>query len=106
MSRLITDEIILDIVDKGLAALGESPKQAMWYHLEKDFKFERQKVPENLEAFEGVLQKFFGLGYSFLESLFRQQLREATGEDLKGYKTFVDCVRGLRAKAKTIKYKP
>ena len=75
MSQLITDEIVLDVIDKGFSALGESPKRAIWYYLEKELKFARHQVPENLDAFEGALQKFFGLGYNFLESLFRQQLQ-------------------------------
>ena len=99
MTSVVTDEMILDVIEKGLSALGESPKQAIWYCLEKDFKFERHKVPENLDSFEETLRKFFGLGYSFLESLFRKHLEEATGEDLQGYNTFSDCIRGLRDSA-------
>jgi hypothetical protein len=103
MSELIKDEIILDTIDKGLNLLGENPKCALWFCLEKDFKFDRHKVPENLEAFEEALKSFFGLGYNFLESFFRQHLQKATGEDLKDYKTFADCVRGLRKKAEKVK---
>jgi hypothetical protein len=99
MPQPVTDEIILDVIDKGFSALGDSPKQAIWYCLEKDYKFERDKVPENLEAFEEALKRLFGLGYNFLEALFRQHLHEATGEDLQSYKTFADCVCGLRKKA-------
>src|SRR5665647_460858 len=106
MSQLITDEIILDVIDKGFNLLGENPKQALWFCLEKDFRFDRQKVPENLEAFEETLKGFFGLGYNFLEAHFRQQLHKATGEDLQGYKTFADCIRGLRKKAENAKEQP
>ena len=103
MSQLLTDKMILDTIDKGLNLLGENPKQALWFCLEKDFKFDRNKVPENLEAFEETLKGFFGLGYTFLEALFRQQLQKATGEDLQVYKTFSDCVQGLRKKNKNPK---
>ena len=102
MSIKITDELVIEIIDKGFSALGDSPKQAIWYCLEKDFKLERQKVPEKLEAFEETLKRFFGLGYSFLEGLFRQNLQEATGEDLQCYKSFAGCVRGLRKKAENV----
>ena len=102
MSRNVTDEMVLDVIDKGLSALGESPKQAIWYYLEKDFKINSHQLPENLDAFEGALQKVFGLGYSFLESLFRQQLHETTGKDLQGYKSFADCVRSLRMKTELV----
>lgn len=103
MSHPLTDEIILDAIDQGLSALGENPKKALWYCLEKDFKIDRHKVPENLEAFEETLKGFFGLGYSFLEALFRQHLQNATGEDLKCYKSFADCIRGLRKKTENAK---
>jgi hypothetical protein len=102
MSQPVTNEIILDAIDKGLSSLGDCPKQAIWYRLEKDFKLDRNKVPENLDAFEETLESFFGLGYRFLESLFRQYLKEATGEDLQCYRTFADCISGLRKKTESI----
>jgi hypothetical protein len=99
MNKLEIDDIVIKAIDKGLSALGESPKQAVWYCLEKDFKLDRTKVPENLKAFEETLKKFFGLGYGFLDALFRVNLQQATGENFEGYKTFADCVQALRVKA-------
>jgi hypothetical protein len=64
--------------------------------LEKDFKFDRNKVPENLEAFAEVLEKFFGLGHKFLDALFMKHLQEFVGEDLQRYGSFAGAVRGLR----------
>jgi len=55
-----------------------------------------------IKAFEEALQKLFGLGYIFLESLFLKHLHNATGEDLQGCKTFADCVRSLRMKAEAV----
>ena len=54
LTKQITDKIILEAIDKGLSLLGENPKQALWYCLEKDFKFDRQKVPENLKLLKKV----------------------------------------------------
>jgi hypothetical protein len=99
MTSGIIDDVILTAIDKGLASLGESPKQAIWFCLEKDFNFDRNKVPENVEAFAKVLQSFFGLGYNFLESIFIENLSEATGEDLSSQLSFVECVTRLRMKA-------
>ena len=98
MSQIITDEIILEVIDKGLSVLGESPKQAVWYYLENSLSFKRNKVPENIEEFEKALQDFFGLGYSFLRNILLQQLQEITGEDLHYYATFADCIKNLRKK--------
>ena len=99
MSTNFSDQMVNDIIEKGLNSLGESPKNALWFCLEKDFGFNRQKVPETLEAFQQTLQKFFGLGYSFLDALFRNYLSEATGEDLGNYSSFADCINFLRKKA-------
>ena len=97
MSQHITDEMILTAIDRGFSALGDSPKQAIWYCLENDFKFDRNKVPENLEAFEETLKRFFGLGYSFLETLLLHYLCEVTGEKSNG-QSFSEYVSYLREK--------
>ena len=99
MTSGITDEILLATIDRGLASLGEGPKQALWSCLEKDLNFDRNKAIENLEAFQLVLQRFFGLGYNLLETLFIRYLGEATGEDLSSQLSFVECVTHLRMKA-------
>ena len=96
MSKTPVNEIVLQVIDRGFGSLGESPRNALWYCLEQDFGFDRSKVPENIEAFEQALEKFFGLGYSFLESLLRNYLCEAIGERLDRYHSFAECVNYLR----------
>ncbi len=98
MINNFSDKMVLDVIEKGLNSLGESPKKAIWFCLEKDFGFDRQKVPENLEAFQQTLQKFFGLGYFFLDALFRNYLAAATGEELGNYSSFAQTVHFLRKK--------
>jgi|SRR3990170_3849964 len=99
MPNQIDDELILGVIEKGLSALGENPKNALWFCLKKDFNLDPQNVPENIEAFEQTLQRFFGLGYNFLQTLFLKYLSEATGEDLLSSPSFAECVIRLRAKA-------
>ncbi len=99
MIQHLTDEIVLGAIDRGLGTFGESPKQAIWYRLENDFHLERDAVPEKIDAFEDVLKKIFGLGYPFLEALFRQHLEEATGQNFQSCLTFSDCVNSLRVSA-------
>jgi hypothetical protein len=98
MSKQITNELIFTVVQKGLDALGESPKRTLWFYLEQEYGFTRKNIPENLTSFQDVLQKFFGLGYTFLDTLFRQYLCQETNENLEGYSTFVECVNALRLK--------
>ena len=98
MPQPISNGLILSIIEKGLDKLGNSPKSAIWYCLEKDYGFTHETIPENLKGFESILQKIFGLGYSFLDALFKQYLQDATGENLEGYRTFAESVEALRFK--------
>jgi len=98
MHNYINDEMVLHIVEKGISSLGETPTQATWYCLERDFNFNKQTVPENLGRFQEALQKLFGPGSTFLDILFRDYLKEATGEDLSKYSSFSECVTALREK--------
>ena len=98
MSKSISDEIVLQIIERGFDALGESPKQAIWFCLEEKFGFNRKKVPENLADFQAALQKIFGLGYSFLDVLFRKYLEEATGEKFHNCASFAECVSLLQSR--------
>ncbi len=96
MSKHISDEIILETIERGFDALGESPKQAIWFCLEEKFGFNPKKVPKNIAAFQEALQKIFGLGYDFLDVLFRQYLHEATGEKFVNCENFTQCVAFLK----------
>jgi hypothetical protein len=99
MPNCISDEVVIAVIEKGLSSLGESPKKAIWFCLEKDLNLDKQNVPQNIEAFQQALQRFFGLGYNFLETLFLRYLSEATGEDLSSSRSFAECVIRLRTKA-------
>jgi len=97
LPKPITDEILLNVIDRGLAALGGGAKQALWYYLEKDFNFPPQNIPKNINEFQNALQKFFGIGYSFLDALFKQYLQEATDESFEKNHSFAECVNYLYA---------
>ena len=99
MPGTISDKIVREVIEKGFDSLGQSPKQAVWFFLEKEFGFDREKLPENLKTFEEALQKLFGLGYNFLKTLFMRYLQEAVGEDLHGYSSFTECVKYLYEQA-------
>jgi hypothetical protein len=101
MANQVTDELILEIIDKCLSSLGENPKNAVWFCIEKDFTISHQEAPKKLETVEKILQSIFGLGYNFLEALFREYLVEVTGEDLSGKKGISECVSYLRSKNKS-----
>lgn len=65
---------ILDAVEEGLATLGESPKQAILFHLEKTFKLPREEIPRNLTEFKKAIEKIFGPGAPYVEKLILEKL--------------------------------
>ena len=90
----------MEAIDEGLSALGESSKQAIYFHLEKGFNVKREEIPVKIEVFAVAIEKIFGLGANFLEILIRQQLhRILDGSiELDGTKgsTFVEYVTVVR----------
>ena len=65
---------MLEAIDEALSSLGESPKTAIYYHLEKAFQIRRLEIPERVEDFSSALERLFGLGAKHLEILFMRRL--------------------------------
>jgi len=63
------DTLLLGTVDEALASLGESAKQSIYFHIDKQFAIPRKSIPENLEEFQAGLEKIFGVGARFIEIL-------------------------------------
>lgn len=70
------ESLLLEAVDEGLSSLGESSKQAIYYHLEKSFNIKKQEIPTNVKVFAGALGKIFGPGADFIETLIVTRLDE------------------------------
>jgi len=77
------DKLLLEAVDEGLHSLGESSKQAIYFHLEKRFNIKKHEIPHKIEAFADAIEKIFGLGANFLEILIMKQLHEKVGQSFK-----------------------
>ncbi len=84
--------IVVAVIEKGLDSLGNSPKQAIWTFLENDYNLDKTILPENIRAFQDALQKIFGLGYGFLDTLFCYYFEQATGNQFPKNQSFVECV--------------
>jgi hypothetical protein len=76
------EKLLLEAVDEALASLGESSKQAIYFHIEKTFNIRKQEIPRKIEAFTLAVEKIFGPGANFLESLILKRLYEKA--DLNG----------------------
>ena len=70
------DELLLEAVDEGLSSIGESSKQAIYFHLENVFKIKRHEIPYKIEDFAAAIEKIFGLGANCLELLIMKHLYE------------------------------
>ena len=92
------NDIILAAVEDGLSSLGDSPKQAIIFHLETSFNIKKEQIPENLTEFTKALEKIFGPGASYLEKLIVKNLSEKLGLELENLENtdFLDSVESLK----------
>jgi hypothetical protein len=81
------EKLVLDAVDEGLSSLGDSSKQAIYFHLEKSFDIRREDIPDRLGAFTQAIENIFGAGASCLEVLIMQRLHEKVGGVLEWNKS-------------------
>ena len=91
-------QILMSAVEEGLSSLGDSPKQAIFYHLESYFKIKKENIPLNVREFAQALEKLFGPGASYLEQLITKRLYQKIGIDStqENYKNFVECVNDFK----------
>lgn len=85
MSLQEFNQLLLEAIDEGLSKLGESSKQAIYFHLEKRFAIKKQEIPEKIEVFTDAIEKIFGLGANFLEILIMKRLYEKLGSSFEFY---------------------
>jgi len=79
-TNLVTfDKILLGAIDEALKSLGESVRQAMYFHIENKFSVARNEIPEKLQEFQGGLKEIFGTGAQFIESLIIKNLHTRIG---------------------------
>lgn len=87
MSERDFDQFLLEALDEGLSSIGESSKQAIYFHLEKGFGIEREDIPDRIEGFSHAVERIFGLGANFLEILIMKRLYEKVGGCFKWPRT-------------------
>jgi hypothetical protein len=81
--RKAFEKLLTEAVDEALTSLGESAKQAIYFHLENKFKIAKKDIPYRLEDFADGLEKIFGLGAHFIEILIMKSLFEKIGQPLE-----------------------
>jgi hypothetical protein len=73
------DKLLLVSIDEALLSLGDSARQSIYFHIEKNFKVKRDEIPENLENFQLALEKIFGIGSRYIEILIMKNLYAKVG---------------------------
>ena len=79
------EEILLEAIDEGLSLLGESPKQALYFHLEETFNMNRQDIPYKIEEFTNAVEKIFGAGAKILKIQIMKCIFKKIGYTFKHY---------------------
>jgi hypothetical protein len=72
------DELLLEAIDEALSSLGESVKQAIYFHIQNKF-VARNDIPTRIQDFQGGLEKIFGAGAQFIEILIMKNLHAKIG---------------------------
>jgi hypothetical protein len=98
MTPIDFDKILLSAVEESLSTtLGNSSKQAIFYHLESSFKIKRENIPSNLNEFENALEGIFGPGAPYLEKVIAKSLLQKLGiENQKECTGLVECVSNAK----------
>jgi ribosomal protein L23 len=77
------EKLLVEAVDDGLSTLGDSAKQAIYYHLEKSFNVKKEDIPSRITAFTQAIENIFGVGADFVEILIMKKLYEKVDESFK-----------------------
>ena len=91
-------QALLEAVDNGLQQiLGDSGRQATFFHLQRMYSLTREDIPSNPAVFASGLEKIFGVGASVIEESIVKNLYCKLGikyEKKKGAR-FVDYLQDI-----------
>lgn len=73
------NRFLLAAVEESLSALGDSSKEAIFYHLETSFNLKKEGIPSNMNDFASALERIFGPGADYIEKLIEQRLYTKLG---------------------------
>lgn len=74
MKKMNFDKTLLEAVDHALLSFGESPRKAIYYHLDKNFKIQKEDIPGETDKFTSALNAIFGSGATVIEKLIVRDL--------------------------------
>ena len=86
------EKLLLEALDETLSSLGDSSKEAIYFHLEKTFSINKQDIPYKIEEFANAIEKIFGSGARLLEIKIMKRLYEKVGPVFKYFPERDDIV--------------
>jgi hypothetical protein len=94
------DKAFLEATDLAFSLLGNSGKQAIYYHLEKNYGLTKGTIPQKVEAFENAIRTIFGEAATLIEMSIMRSLHESV-QGFKyvpkkaefSFKEYVECLR-------------
>lgn len=78
-------DLVSEVIDESLFSLGESVKQAIYFHLEKSFSIKKSEIPTKIDEFVTAIENIFGEGAKLIEIEIMKQLHARLGYPLDGY---------------------
>ena len=99
----------MEAIDEEIGLLGKTCQQAIYFHLEKDFKLTRQEIPYRIKHFTQSMEAIFGDGALILEIRIMKNLFKKLGyfdphfQDRKKLEfiEYLDAIR-INTKSKSI----
>lgn len=73
------DELLIEAIDEALSSLGESVKQAIYFHLQNQFHLFKDEIPRRIKDFAKGIETMFGPGSKFIEILVMKKLYNKIG---------------------------
>jgi len=95
LGNLNFEKNLLEAVDYGLLSLGENPRKAIYFHLQRNFQLQRESIPKETNGFSRALNNIFGPGAEIIEKFILKELYqrlELNFEEKEGF-TFADYVK-------------
>ena len=61
------EKLLIETIDRELASMGDSGKEAIYFYLKSVFEIEKHEIPDKIEAFTGSLEEIFGASVKPIE---------------------------------------
>ena len=61
------EKLLIEAVDNVFSSLGDSCKQAIYFHLKDRYNISKHEIPYRIEDFADALEKIFGVGAKLIE---------------------------------------